>query len=76
MVGRSDAEQRQQPGVGNPHEHNINRAAEAGLTGGRPDGTYKPQAAVTRAQMASFVARVLDLLVDDGHTDLPAAPSP
>jgi hypothetical protein len=57
---------------GSVHEANINAAADAGFTGGRPDGTYAPEAPVTRAQMASFLARVLDLLVEVVHAPLPA----
>ena len=51
---------------GNVHETNINKAAEAGFAGGRADGTYGPDGVVTRDQMASFLARVLDLLVEGG----------
>ena len=50
------------------HEGNIDKAAEAGFTGGRPDGTYNPGAAVLRDQMASFLARTLDKLIEDGFT--------
>jgi hypothetical protein len=32
-----------------------------GVTGGYPDGTYRPEAAVTRDQMAVYVARAFDL---------------
>jgi hypothetical protein len=48
---------------GSPHEGNINLAATAGLTGGAAGGAYRPGAAVARDQMASFLARLLDLLV-------------
>lgn len=51
---------------GNPHEDNINKAAQAGFTGGRTETSYDPQGAVRRDQMASFLARVLDLLVEQG----------
>ncbi|MDQ1426364.1 MAG: hypothetical protein QOD72_3862, partial [Acidimicrobiaceae bacterium] len=51
---------------GNAHEANINKAAEAGFAAGRADGTYGPNDVVTRDQMASFLARVLDLLVEGG----------
>jgi hypothetical protein len=56
---------------GNAHEDNINKAAEAGFTGGRPDGTYGPNDPVRRDQMASFLARVLDLLVEGGFATPP-----
>ncbi|MDJ0925933.1 MAG: S-layer homology domain-containing protein [Acidimicrobiia bacterium] len=39
------------------HEDNINRLFEAGIAGGFLDGTYRPSVPVTRAQMASFLAR-------------------
>jgi hypothetical protein len=48
------------------HEPNINKAAEAGFTGGRADGTYNPGGSVQRDQMASFLARMADKLVEDG----------
>jgi hypothetical protein len=48
------------------HEANINKAAEAGFTGGRADGTYNPGGDVQRDQMASFLARVADKIVEDG----------
>jgi phospholipase C len=51
---------------GNTHETNINKAAEAGFAAGRADGTYGPNEVVTREQMATFLARVLDLLVEGG----------
>jgi hypothetical protein len=56
---------------GDPHETNINKAATAGFTGGRADGTYGPSELVRRDQMASFLVRVLDLLVENGHATTP-----
>ena len=52
---------------GNPHEANINAAAEAGFTAGTSASAFTPSAAVRRDQMASFVARTLNRLVVDGH---------
>jgi hypothetical protein len=46
---------------GNTHEPNINRLAEAGITGGCAASKYCPTAAVRRDAMASFLARALDL---------------
>ena len=43
----------------------IDQAAAAGFTVGR-DGGYQPGATVARDAMASFLARVLDLLVEEG----------
>jgi hypothetical protein len=57
---------------GSPHESNINDAAQAGFLAGRADGTYGPDLSVQRDQMASFLARVLGRLVDDGAAHLPA----
>jgi hypothetical protein len=47
-------------------EDDINRIALAGITGGLPDGTYGAGATVNRAQMASFLARTLDVFVEYG----------
>jgi hypothetical protein len=56
---------------GSTHEANTNKAAEAGFAAGRADGTYAPNNVVTRDQMASFLARVLDLFVEDGLATTP-----
>jgi hypothetical protein len=50
------------------HEVNINKAAAAGFTVGRINGDYEPKESVRRDQMASFVARTLTLLVEQGVT--------
>jgi hypothetical protein len=52
---------------GNVHRTNIMAAAEAGFTAGTRPRTFSPQAGVTRAQMASFIARTLNRKVV--HTD-------
>ena len=39
----------------------IEALAAAGITQGFPDGTFRPTTAVTRAQMATFLARALGL---------------
>jgi GH25 family lysozyme M1 (1,4-beta-N-acetylmuramidase) len=46
---------------GTSHEADINRLAKAGLTGGCGTRRYCPSGTVSRAQMATFLARVLDL---------------
>jgi hypothetical protein len=46
---------------GNTHEDNINRIAEAGITLGVGGGKYDPRGHVSRAQMASFLARAFEL---------------
>ena len=49
-----------------PFEDDINRVAQAGLTGGRADGTFDAPGPVLRDQMGSFLARTLDLFVANG----------
>jgi len=49
----------------------INKAASAGLTAGTGAGRYTPAGAVRRDQMASFVSRTLDLLVERGTAPPP-----
>jgi hypothetical protein len=44
---------------GQTHEADINKVAEAGITGGCADGLYCPTDPVYREQMASFLARAL-----------------
>ena len=44
------------------HAPAISAVADAGITTGYADGTFRPQDKVTRAQMASFLARALNLL--------------
>ncbi|HDH02793.1 MAG TPA: hypothetical protein ENH15_00940, partial [Actinobacteria bacterium] len=46
---------------GDTHEDNINRVAEAGIALGIGGGLYDQGALVSRAQMASFLARAYDL---------------
>jgi hypothetical protein len=46
---------------GTNHEADINRLAKAGLTSGCGTRRYCPSGTVSRAQMATFLARVLDL---------------
>ena len=53
------------------HESNINRIAEAGIASGCGGTKYCPKAVVSREQMASFLARALDLsgAAPDAFTD-------
>jgi hypothetical protein len=46
---------------GSLHQPDINRLAAAGITNGCGGGRYCPNDSVTRAEMASFIARALDL---------------
>lgn len=59
------------PDTGGAHEANIDKLAAIGVVTGRADGSYGPADPVTRAQMASFVARALDYLAFRGY--LPVA---
>ena len=58
--------------AGSTHESNINAVAASGLAAGYSDGTFRPAAPVTREQMGTFLARLLDLLVEQGHAARPA----
>lgn len=53
------------------HQADINALHAAGITGGCADGAYCPNQAVTRAQMASFLARALGVPASgqDSFTD-------
>ena len=46
---------------GNPHEPMIEAIAAEGITNGCGTGQYCPDRAVTRAEMATFIARAFDL---------------
>ena len=46
----------------NVHEASINRLRAAGITSGCAPGRYCPDGRVTRAQMATFLSRALDLV--------------
>ncbi len=57
--------------AGSVHEAAIDAAAEAGIATGLAPGAFGPSGSVSRAQMASFVARLLDLLVEEDHATVP-----
>ncbi|MTV24504.1 hypothetical protein FTX61_03605 [Nitriliruptoraceae bacterium ZYF776] len=61
--------------VSGPHAENITRVARAGIALGTSPGQYRPEAPVTRGQMAAFLARTLSKLVADGHAQLPGTPA-
>jgi hypothetical protein len=52
----------------------INTSAAAGFAGGYGDGTYRPSLTVLRDQMAAFLARTLDLVVERGMASVPPGP--
>jgi hypothetical protein len=57
------------PDVDGVHAPGIAAVAAAGITQGYNDGTFRPNLAVTRAQMATFLTRALELEpADDEHT--------
>jgi spore germination protein YaaH len=47
--------------AGSPHEPAVCAVAARGIAQGRPDGTFRPNEAVSRGQMARFLARALGL---------------
>ena len=56
---------------GGVHEANINAAADAGWIAGTGPRTFGPGLNTIRAQLASFAARLLSTLVDEGEATLP-----
>jgi hypothetical protein len=54
--------------AGNTHGANIAKVATAGITGGYPDGTFRPDGYVSRAQMAAFLQRAIHLPDANGRT--------
>lgn len=48
------------------HEPNINKVGQAGLAAGVSSTRFAPGTPVTRGQMATFVSRTLDLLIEEG----------
>lgn len=55
----------------NPHKRSIDQLASMGVVGGTAPGRYSPSAVVSRAQMASFIARAVEVAVG---TPLPVGP--
>jgi hypothetical protein len=51
-----------------PSQASINSVAAAGIAVGYADGGFHPTVSVSREQMATFFARLLDALVAGGHT--------
>ena len=56
---------------GTTHEPNIRRLVGGGITVGYDDGTYRPGVSLSRAHMASFLTRYLDLLTTGGIASVP-----
>lgn len=59
--------------VGSPHADAIIAVADAGITTGRADGTFGPDAPLDRGQMATFLTRALELpAATPSFPDVPA----
>lgn len=58
---------------GNVHEDAINALAGLGIAAGRGAGAFNPAADVLREQMATFLMRLVDRLVEDGDVRVPAS---
>ncbi|MDP9417558.1 MAG: S-layer homology domain-containing protein [Actinomycetota bacterium] len=56
---------------GSVHEDAINQIAQAGLAQGVAEGQFGPLRPTTREQMAKFLARHLDVLVEEGIIEVP-----
>lgn len=63
------------PDVSGTHADNVARVARAGIALGTSSGQYRPEAPVTRGQMAAFLSRTLSKLVAEGHAQLPSTPT-
>ncbi|HUF32169.1 MAG TPA: S-layer homology domain-containing protein [Acidimicrobiales bacterium] len=57
---------------GNTHEEAIDKVAEARIAAGTTATTYSPSLPARRDQMASFLARTLDLFVHRGDVEPPS----
>lgn len=64
IVITSDGGNRFTDTAGTTHSAAINRLASIGVVGGRPDGTFQPHTAITRAQFASMIHTALTELFD------------
>ena len=53
------------------HHRNINAIASEGIVVGTSDRTYRPGDDIERGQMAAFLARKLDYLIEEGDTETP-----
>jgi subtilisin family serine protease len=60
--------------TGGPHALAIAQLADLGVVEGRADGTYQPRRSVTRAQMASFLVRSLEVVLDRDLTSTGPGP--
>jgi SpoIID/LytB domain protein len=56
---------------GDAHEGCIDGLTGLAIVGGTGPQRYSPALSVTRGQLAAFVMRTVDLLIEEGHTTLP-----
>jgi hypothetical protein len=54
------------------HEDCINATTDMGITQGDPGANYNPGGIVTRDQMAGFITRFIDIMVEEGVMETPA----
>lgn len=57
--------------IADVHRSSVASSYRFGIVAGRDDGTFGPAADVTRGQMAAFLTRLLDVLVEADLTELP-----
>ncbi|MCR4963236.1 MAG: D-alanyl-D-alanine carboxypeptidase family protein [Firmicutes bacterium] len=62
--------------VGHWGEAYIRRLLDTGLVQGYPDHTFRPNGNITKAELTTMVARLLQLLQDPQSLDLPEAAAP
>lgn len=55
------------------HQSAVDKLAGLGIVAGRGPGAFDPAGQVTRGQMASFLMRLVDLLVEQGEVTKPAS---
>lgn len=75
-----DASDQSLPAAGNAfgdvsgvHANNVERLAAAGIVQGRQPGTFDPKSPVSRDQMASFLVRAFEFVVDREAADADVA---
>ena len=62
--------------IGSVHEPAISRLNEVGVIGGFPDGTFRPNASITRGQVATLLAAAMGGMADAGLLPQPEPVEP
>ena len=62
--------------IGSVHEPAISRLNEVGVIGGFPDGTFRPNASITRGQVATLLAGAMGGMADAGLLPQPEPVEP